>query len=224
MKKITLLLAVLCFASSGATAQFARGETPPQLIRGNLLLSVTSTIALDGAWGSELMSLGFSNTKYKYGSDPAEDAYKCTHYNLLPRAGYFVIDNMAAGIEVILSGYKEKDAGDYDNWSESMVGIGPFVRYYYPMEKFYPFAEVEVLFGSEKSGYNDNEYKSSLFLLGAYLGVAFPLGDKVTFDVEIGYANATLTHKGSGIEDLDSKEITGGIVIKGGFSVYLPVK
>jgi len=224
MKKITLLFAVLSLIGSSAIAQFSKGETPPKLIQGNLLLSVTSTISLDGTWGSELMSLGFTSTKHKYGSDPAEDAYKCTHYNFLPRAGYFVIDNLAVGIEVILGGYKEKSANDYDNWSESMFGIGPFARYYYPLDKFYPFAEVEAIVGSEKSGYNDNDYKTGLFLVGVYLGAAFPLGEKVTFDAEIGYAHATFTHKGSGVEDLDSKEITGGVILKAGFSVYLPIK
>jgi hypothetical protein len=102
-----------------------------------------------------------------------------------------------------------------------MIGAGPFVRYYYPLEKVYPFGEVEAIFGSEKSAYNDNDYKSSFVFIGAYLGAAVPLGEKVTFDVEAGYSHITYTHKGAGVEDLDHKDITGGIVIKMGFSVYL---
>jgi len=216
MKKPALLITALFVAALSLGAQ-------PQLKKGNLLLSVTSTISMDGAWGSELMSLGFSNTKYKYGSDPAEDAYKCTHYNLLPRAGYFVMDNLAVGLEAVISGYKEKSANDYDNWSESMFGAGPFARYYYPRDKYYPYGEIETLFGSEKSGYNDNDYKSGFFLFGIYLGAAVPLGEKVTFDTQIGYTRMTYSHKGTGVEDMDTKEITGGVVLKMGFSVYLPL-
>jgi hypothetical protein len=220
MKKITLMFALFCLV---ATVAVAEPPDPPQLKKGNILLGVASTISLDGSWGSELMSLGFTSTKHKHGSDPAEDAYRCSVWNFLPRVGYFVIDNLAVGLETAISGYKEKSSNDYDNWSESMFAIGPWARYYYPLEKFYPFAELELLFGSHNESYNDNDYKSSIFMVGVYLGAALPVGERVTFDGKLGYANATFSHKGEMIEDVDSKYLTGGLVISMGFSVYLPV-
>ena len=220
MKKIAMLFSLFCLIASVTVAQ---APDTPQLKKGNILVGVASTISLDGAWGSELMSLGFTSTKNKHGSEPAEDAYKCTVWNFLPRGGYFVIDNLAVGLETAISGYKEKGSNDYDTWSESMFAIGPWARYYYPQEKFYPFAEVELLFGSEKESYNDNDYKYNVLLLGVYIGAALPLGERVTFDAKLGYAHATLSHKGSGVEDIDIKHLTGGIVIAMGFSVYLPM-
>ncbi|TFH46759.1 MAG: hypothetical protein E4G92_06035 [Bacteroidia bacterium] len=214
MKKISLLFAALCLIASTALAQ-------TQLKKGNMMLGITSTISMDGGLGSELMSLGFTKTKNKDGSDPAEDAYKCTSYNFLPKTGHFIMDNLAVGLEAVIGGYKEKGDNDYDTWSESMFGIGPFARYYYPQEKYYPFGEIEALFGSQKSAYNDNDYKSGFVMLGIYLGVAVPLGEKVTFDAEAGYGNITYTHKGTGVEDVDYKNITGGLLIKTGFTVYL---
>jgi len=220
MKKIALMFALSCLVAAVAVAE---PPDPPQLKKGNILLGVASTISLDGSWGSELMSLGFTSTKNKHGSDPAEDAYKCTVWNFLPRVGYFVIDNLAVGIETAISGYKEKGSNDYDNWSESMFAIGPWARYYYPQEKFYPFAELELLFGSQKESYNENDYKYSILLIGGYIGAAVPLGERVTFDGKLGYAHATLSHKGEMIEDIDIKHLTGGLVIAMGFSVYLPM-
>jgi hypothetical protein len=76
-----------------------------------------------------------SKTKYSDGTT-SEDAYNQTTYNLLPKAGYFIIDNLVAGLEVIVSGYSEENAGYEGKWSESIFGIGPFVRYYYPLRRF----------------------------------------------------------------------------------------
>ncbi|MFN2313388.1 MAG: hypothetical protein ABR531_02965 [Bacteroidales bacterium] len=220
MKKITLMFSLFFLITRVIVSQQSE---PPQLQQGNTLLGVTSTISLDGSWGSELFSLGFTNIKTKYGSDPAEDASKRAVWNFQPRVGYFIIDNLAVGLETAISGYKEKGANEYDTWSESLLAIGPFVRYYYPQAKFYPFAELEILFGTKKETYNENDFKYSIVLFGSYLGVAVPLGEKVTFDAKLGYANATLSHKGLGVEDIDIKILSGGLVIAMGFSVYLPL-
>ncbi len=88
-------------------------------------------------------------TKDKYGSETEAD-YTTTTWNILPKAGYFIIDNLVAGLEVVVSGYVEKDVDDDDTWKESLMGAGPFVRYYYPLDKFAPFAEAEALFGRYK--------------------------------------------------------------------------
>lgn len=220
MKKNTLLSVVFALVVTGLMAQ---SEIPQQLQKGNLLLAVTSSISMDGSWGSEVFGIGFSNTKTKQGSDPAEDYYRCTVWNLLPRGGYFVIDNLAVGLEFLVSGYSEKHDDGYDTWKESTFGAGPFIRYYYPLDRLYPFGEVEMLIGTHKESYNDNDYKYNIFLVGGYLGVAVPLGERVTFDIKTGYAHLTSSHKGSEMEDYDHKYLTGGIVIAMGFSIYLPM-
>jgi hypothetical protein len=184
MKKISLLFAVLCLVASDAAAQ---------LEKGNIMLGATSTIAMGGGWGSELMSLNFSKIKYKQGST-TEDAYKTTSYNFLPKRGYFIMDNLVAGLEVVVSGYIEKDVDDDDTWKQSLLAVGPFVRYYYPLDKIYPFAEIEALFGSDKDIWLGDEEKSSIFLFSGSLGVAVPLGEKVIFDAQAGTILRLQTH------------------------------
>jgi len=218
MKKITLLFAVLCLIASSALAQ------PAQLAKGNLMGGISSTIAFGGAYGSELMSLGFSKTSYKY-DGTTEEAYSMTVYNLLPKAGYFVIDNLAAGLEILISGYSEKDLEDGDKYKESTIGIGPFVRYYYPLEKIYPYAEAKTIFGScKETWYDGDEEKSGLFMFGIYLGAALPVGDIVTIDLSAGYSRASYkyTYDNEGTDE-EEFEIHSGFGIGFGITVYLPL-
>lgn len=211
MKRIALVVAVLCLLASNSAAQ---------LEKGSIMAGVSSAVAMGGSWGSGLMSLGFNTTKYKIGSDPAEAEYKTTSYNLLPKGGYFVIDNLVAGLEVVITGYTEKDVEDDDKWGESLIGAGPYVRYYYPLDKIYPFAEAEFLFGSYKDSYTDDEYKAGVMMYGISLGAAVPLGSMVTVDILAGYYSASYNYKEE-FEGETFKEICGGFGIKVGVSVYL---
>lgn len=212
MKKITLLLAVFCLIAFNAVAQ-------TQLEKGKLMLGVTSTMSMCGSWGSEALSLNITKTKYKHDSS-TEDAYNKTAYNILPKVGYFIIDNLVAGLEAVISGEKGKYIDDGDTWKESVFGIGPFVRYYYPLEKFYPFAEVETMFGSYKDTDWDGDDKEAMFMFGGGLGAAMPLGDRVTFDALIGYSRVRWSWEAYEGEGTD-KQIDGGLLIKAGFSIYL---
>lgn len=219
MKKTLIFFAVICLVASDALAQ---------LEKGNLMVGVTSTITLWGSWGSELGSGGFAKTKYKYGSE-SSDEYKSTIYNLLPKAGYLFTDNLVAGLEFVVSGRIEKDVDYEGKWSESLLGAGPFVRYYYPLDKFAPFVEAEALFGRYKDKWptsGGSEYfeeKNSFILMNLFLGAAVPLGDKVTFDILAGYMHSSFDF--SDEEDTEEyKEITGGFGIKMGFSIFLSVQ
>jgi hypothetical protein len=215
MKKITLLIAVLCLIAGSAIAQ------PTQLAKGNIMLSVTSTMALGGCWGSDLGGFGFSTHKYKTGST-TETSYKSTSWNLLPKAGYFVMDNLVAGLELMVSGYMDKDVDDGDKDGESQFGIGPFVRYYYPLKKVYPYAEVEAMFGSYKETWLEDVHKEGLVMFGVGLGVAVPLGDKITFDAMAGYSHVSWTEKVE-VEGEGATYLSGGFGLRLGLSVYLPL-
>lgn len=212
MKKTVLLFAAACLVATVAIGQ------PVQLQKGKIMAGVTSTISLCGSWGSELMSINFSSVKHKYGSDPAEVDYKKTAYNILPKGGYFIMDNLVAGLEIVLSGEKEKDTDDGDVYKESMLGAGPFVRYYYPLEKFYPFAEAEAVFGTYKTDWGGDGYNEGMSMVGIGIGAAYPLGEKVTFDAVVGWSRTCWKYDGEvGVE----REIHGGFGLKMGFSVYL---
>jgi hypothetical protein len=215
MKKTLMLLAAFSLIASVASAQ------APQLAKGNIMAGVTSTLSVGGSQDSQVFGLAFGTEKWAYGSDDPEAEYKFTVYNFLPRGGYFIIDNLVAGLEIILSGSSEKDVEDDDTWKESTLGIGPFVRYYYPLEKFYPFAEAEFLFGSCKETWNgEEEYKDALTMLGIYLGAALPLGDMVTIDASAGYMRASYKWDADG-EMEGGTDIVSGFGLKIGFSIFL---
>ena len=213
MKKITLLFAVFCLIASSAAAQ------PAQLQKGSIMLGVTSTMSLGDSWGSDLVGFGFSTHKIKTGSTTDTD-HKTTSWNLLPKAGYFVIDNLVAGLELMVSGYMNKDVGDGDKDGESQFGIGPFVRYYYPLDKVYPFAEIETMFGSYKETWVGDVYKEGLVMFGGGIGVALPLGDKITIDALASYSHVSWNEKGV-VEGDESSYLSGGFGLKLGFSIFL---
>ena len=215
MKKTLLLLAVFCLIASVAIAQ------APQLVKGNIMAGVTSSLSVGGSQDSQVFGIAFGTEKWGYGSDTPEAEYKFTAYNFLPRGGYFIIDNLVAGLEVVLTGYTEKDVDDEDTYKESTMGIGPFVRYYYPLEKVYPFAEAEALFGVCKASVNDEEeYNDNMTMLAIYLGAALPLGEKVTIDASAGYMHASYKYDAQG-EYEGGTDIISGFGIKIGFSIFL---
>jgi len=217
MKKVWLLITLVYFLSYGAAQA--------QLDKGNIMVGVASTLNL-GGYGSDLMSIGFSSSKYKtdnYMSDP----YKSVCFNLMPKAGFFVMDNLAAGLNIFMSISSEKDTGDDEKDTESLLGLGPWVRYYYPLEKIYPFVELNLGFGSRKytwgySGGSEVE-KYTAFIFGGGIGAAIPLGEMVSFDVMAGYGSVRSKEKDSGSE-VDYTEVVGTVGITMGFTVYLGPK
>ncbi|MBN2666030.1 MAG: hypothetical protein JXR67_05935 [Bacteroidales bacterium] len=209
MKKSCLLTTAFClFFLMPVNAQFDKGK---------ILTGVTSTINLQSVYGSELMALGFISTKH--GSE--SDALKTTAFNLLPRAGYFVIDNLAVGLDVVISLCSQKSGDDYKDVSTTLA-IGPFARYYYPLEKINTFFEVNSYFGTwkEKYTYGSSEFEDNygLLMLGLGPGVTFPVCDCAFFDVMAGYSHLVWKDKDS---EGDDKETSNGFGVKIGISVVL---
>ena len=191
--------------------------------KGKIMVGVASTLSL-GVNGSDLMSLGFTTSKYK-SSNYTSDPYKSTCFNFMPKVGYLVIDNLAVGLNLWVSTSSETDTSDDDKYVENMFGIGPWARYYYPLEKFYPFLELNLGVGSSKYQYNSSSdaEKYSAMIFGGGIGAAMPVGDRVTFDIMAGYSSVTSKEKDSSSE-VDYKEVTGTIGITMGFIVYFGPK
>ena len=196
-----------------------------QTNQGNVLVGVSSTLSLAGT-GSDLMNLGFSSVKYKSDADGYDepDADKMTNINLLPKFGYFFIDNLALGLGVNIALSTNKDGEDNDKYSQTLLSVEPFMRYYIPTAKVFPFFELSGSFGSiknkfESDDWGDEEYESSVMSIGGGVGIAAPLGDKVTFDVMAGYNSLTVKDK----EDNDDNDRTviGTFGLKLGFTILL---
>ncbi len=90
-----------------------------------------------------------------------------------------------------------------------------------------PFAEVNYSIGTRtgKTEFDGNEpstYKYGIQLYGAGLGLAVPIGDKVTFDAVAGYH--AYVNKDKEDNDNNDRLVASTIGLKLGFTVYLGSK
>ena len=192
-----------------------------QTSQGSVLIGVSSTLSLAGS-GSDLMGLGFSSIKYKSDIDGFEnsDSDKMTSINLQPKIGYFVNDNLALGLDLNIALSSEKNGEDGDKYSQTLLGAGPFVRYYIPKSKVSPFIEISGSFGSLKDKYNSEDgFKSSITSIGGGVGLAAPLGEKVLLDILAGYN--TLTVKDKEDNEDNFRSVIGTLGLKIGFTILL---
>lgn len=208
MKKICLLIPVICFLLVvPAGAQIEKGKT---------MVSLTSTIGL-GDFGTDLLNLGMTTEKIKYGGSDGSASYNTFGINLLPRGGYFVMDNLAVGVDLLVSLSSEKSKSSDYKYSETTLAIGPFGRYYFPMEKINPFVEANVGFGTWKQKYSNGsstEDKENLMLFGVGAGAGKSLGDNVMIEALVGYASQTWKDQD------DTKYTYGSIGLKIGFTMF----
>ena len=213
MKKTFFLTMALCF--------FALSVSEAQVNKGRILLGVSTSLSYVN-FGSDIMSLGFSSIKFKANSmenvDP--DVIKVTTLNLSPKIGYFVINNLALGLNLSIGSSIDKPESGGKNTTTSF-GLGPFVRYYIPGSKVMPFFEISSLFGSISEKYKDQFYsssnKSSLRSIGGGAGLAVKLGDKVTFDMMAGYNS--MSEKAKENNPNDERTVQGTLSFKFGFVI-----
>jgi outer membrane protein len=208
MKKLFLLIPLICLLS------FQPAKA--QLKKGGAMVSVTSTIGL-GDFGTDLMNLGLTIQKVKYDGGGDGSTYSTFGVTFLPRAGYFVIDDLAIGVD-LLANFKIRKSKDSDyKYTESTLAIGPFARYYFPARKIYPFVEANAGYGTYKekwSNDSEGENKEGLFIYGMGVGAAKPLGKKVMIDALLGYSSQTWK------DEKDDKWIYGKIGLKVGITLF----
>lgn len=146
---------------------------------------------------------GFSSSK-------TGDA-KASTVSFSPNAGYFVMDNFAAGLSLSVTSGKTNSgaAGEADS-KESISSFGPFVRYYFPLAGTTKiFANAGVGFGSTK--YDDLATMSSTtWALSA--GPAFFLNKNTALEVAISYGSTK-------VKDFTESTNTFGINV--GFQIHL---
>ncbi len=217
MKKILFLIIAICLLSNSMlNAQYNKGR-----ILLGISTSSNNLYNMYSGGSSNFFHLGF--TTYKTKSDNGNgSSEKIRTFNLSPRVGYFIAKNLAAGLDINLS-LMSMGTGN-NNETTSLLGIGPFLRYYLPLKKVAPFAEVGGVFGSLRDKYTDYLSKKVVdktaltsFLGG--IGLAVPVGDKFAFDMMLGYVSTILKAKQNNTNN--EREILGTVAIKVGFHLYL---
>jgi outer membrane protein len=230
MKKLFVL--VLMLGLLPVTTGFS------QTSKGNILLGVSSQFSLlpieEGITMSGLLGIGFGNYKVK-SDEGGENDYetKLRSFNTSPRIGFFIVDNFALGADLHFSRLKMKSSYDeYEYQSESentmsLLGFGPFARFYFPTGRMYPFIEAGVLFGQVKNKYkwestwgdDEGEEKIGVSGFNAGAGIGLSLGEKAVLDMALGYQSLTFKEK----EDNPDNEraIVGTFGLKVGIVVFL---
>ncbi|HKO76857.1 MAG TPA: outer membrane beta-barrel protein [Flavobacterium sp.] len=218
MKKITLLIALISFGT--ITAQTEKG-----------------TFAISGKTG-----LGFnsSTVKYEY-QGQSTDGPKISSFNISPSVSYFIIDNLAIGLEFDYTTATTKQqilvANDYSTGfgysaidtksTETTFSVIPTATYFFSKEKFRPYitagmgyAKIKQKMNSSGTTSNPDAFYSysdsdnNGLVLGAGGGLAYFISKAICFDLGLGYANFTY-------EEKDVKVKSGALTANVGISVFI---
>lgn len=195
MKKTFLLIfGVIAFTF------FASAQTE----QGNFLLG--------GGFGA---SFGTLRTEEPVVNDPNKTVItesRSTSITFSPKVGFFIVDGFAIGLNADINNTTYKNKNNDVKTTTSYLALGPFARYYFPMNLF---LEAEVGFGNAKgySGYNE----SKIFLYSFGAGYAAFLNDNIALEPMVVYSGTRFTRSSNS----DYKTIDGGLQIRLGLQIYL---
>lgn len=218
MKRTFILSCLGILLSLGLNAQTEKGR---------LITGLSSNLNLSN---SSLMGISFGSSKY-HSDDPnfqESASNQVFTINLNPRVGYFLIDNLAIGLDLTYSYNQEKNGESSNLYKQSAFTGGPFLRYYYPLNESLLFGEVYGSYGklltsydyTDNSLFEDTEYETLILNYGLAVGLSFPLTDMTFFDCAIGY-NAYKFSPQDDDSEYDEYTTQQGLNLKLGFSIFL---
>ncbi|MEN7551209.1 hypothetical protein AAG747_25045 [Rapidithrix thailandica] len=139
-------------------------------------------------------------------------------FGFSPTANYFLIDNLAVGLEVSYFSSSSKTEGSDNRVTISDLTFAPQVRYY-PFEEHGLFAFAEGGFGWEyiktKSNGSSNRNTDNLSFLNFGVGFETEIADRVVGDIKFAYG---FFNRKSG--DTDFKDKQNGLMIDVGVNYF----
>lgn len=170
-----------------------------------------------GLFGFGTNSLG--GVKYTSLKVDGSEDDKSFSFDLNPKIGYFFIDNLSVGLNINTLYQREKNG--VFKYNGTLLTGGPFLRYYFPLGKVLPFAEVNSQFGifnqvSKSSYYDDQKSTRDIVQYGGGVGAAILLNNKVSLDLLLNYSRFTLDW-----EEGNSKFVYNNLGLNLGLSIYL---
>lgn len=165
-----------------------------------LAMGLSTTLSAQLQQGTILAAGSISFTSE---SNSENDDYSETNFSLMPRAGYFITDNIAAGASILFSSSSFESTGVESD--VSAFGFGPFLRYYLESGLY-----GEVAFDYVSTTFNDNDAVTGTWITPR-VGYAAFLNDHVSVEPSIFYS----------IGGGDLYENLGRFGIAIGFGIYL---
>lgn len=174
-----------------------------------VILSAMAVFALSFANAQEGESFGFSegniivegNIGFGSTNDKNTET-KTSGFNFNPKAGYFISDDLAIGLELGFGSNKAEVAGTEVSKSSS-VGIGAFARYYFLDlgARFKTYGEFGVGYNTENFK-TPGDYKINTLGVGAGLGINY----FVTDNIAINFGLTNILSYSSAKADVDGAE------------------
>ena len=188
MKKLIFMTALAVVSFSNINAQEV--ETP----------------AFGFAQGNVFLEGGFSYSSQKDKNEPVTTE---TGFVFTPKVGYFISDDLAIGVQVGLSSYKEKVEVANTSVEQKTTGLsaGVFGRYYFLElgQRFKTYAELGVNFGGTK--YDDGiDGTDDRKVNGVGAGFGLGLNYFVTENMAISFGLSDIISYSSSKVDLEGAE------------------
>ena len=140
-------------------------------------------------------SVGFNTTSF--------DESKSTTFNIAPRVGFFVADNIAIGGRLGYTSTKS-EVDDVETGDTNEFSVGVFGRYYFtPSSRFSTFGEAMIDYATSKNELVDDSTVNS-FGIAIAPGVSYFLSD--SWAIEATWA--ALSFRNSKNADIDDAEAT----------------
>jgi len=189
-----------------------------------LLNAQTNQGKLIVSLSSDIFGLGYTTSKTKSDTDGSEEASKSFNVNLSPKIGYFLIDNLAIGLDLGVGLQTGKTGTDNDKFTLISMGAGPFVRYYIPTSKILPFFELDGSYTYSTYSWmntNSGDSKTNIGTLnyGGGIGLAAPLGERVMADILAGYHSFTYKDRENNVDN--ERTVMGTLGLSIGFTLFL---
>jgi len=135
--------------------------------------------------------------------------------DMLPQAGYFLMDNLALGAGVEMRSSKTKSTIQSYISSSNSASVAPFARYYY--QRFFGQGSFQLGSGRTKTEIAGSSSTSTYGLTGwsVAVGYAYLLKQHVAVEPQLGYGSYGQRYSST------AKDINSGLFFKIGFQIYL---
>ena len=201
MKKVLLFGAVALFGAMNA-----------QLEKGSWIVS--------GKTG-----IDFNSSTSKYSAEgQSVDGPEVSSFTITPSAGYFVINNLAIGVDLGFNStkttFKNSSLGmDYEDKSSTFT-ILPNATYYFPTaSKVRPYLGAGIGYASLTSTdfFEERETTKGGFLWGAKGGIVYLLNSNIGLDLGAGYNSLTVKQT---VDNVEIKTIANTFGVSAGVSLF----